>query len=117
MQYLLDLQQLKVDEHKIKESQVEIEFKQLSADDEGPPPLERESDEEGRETATIEVANVPSTVTIEVLQAFFETPRSGGQEDAVSNIVTVKPGIFHVTFHDPAGISFAFVFMHVLHPI
>ena len=95
---------MRVDEHKIKGSQVEIEFKQLSADDEGPPPLETESDEEGKGTTTIEVANVPSTVTIEALQAFFESPRSGGQEGGVSNIVTVKPGIFHVTFHDPAGI-------------
>lgn len=94
--------------HKIKEDQVNVEFKQLSADDEQSPlspPPEASSEEEQKGNTTIEVVHFPTTVTVEAVEAFFEMSRSGGCEGAVSNVVTVKPGVFHITFHEHKGIT------------
>ena len=106
--------------HKIKSRAVKVEFKKIIDDDEdGPPPLEEDCDGEGEgegerggegeedegSIAKLEVANVPSTVSPGALKTFFETARSGGVDGAVSDITNVKPGVFHVTFHDHKGQS------------
>ena len=51
----------------------------------------------------IEVSNVPDTVKEVVLKTYFETSKSGGSDNAVSECKKISPGVFHVTFHDPQG--------------
>ena len=101
------LEMLKSRAHKIKSTPVEVDFEQILAGDEGPPPLEGDSDgdEEEKATAIIEVGNVPKTVSIGALKTYFETARSGSCADAVADITNIKPGMFHVTFHDHKGES------------
>ena len=118
----VELQTLQSKSHKIKSCPVQVEFKKweiIDDDDDGPPPLEEDCDGEGegegerggegeedeRSIAKLEVANVPSTVSPGALKTFFETARSGGVDGAVADITNVKPGVFHVTFHDHKGQS------------
>ena len=111
--HIIELKTLQSKSHKIKSCPVQVEFKKWTVifdnDEDGPPSLEGEcdgeGDEEGMVTAKLEVGNVPSKVSIEALKTFFETARSGGKDDAVANIINVKPGVFHVTFHDHRGQS------------
>lgn len=58
---------------------------------------------EGAECDTLEVSNLPSKATEETLDLYFESPKSGGCEDAVKSVTIVQPGIAHVQFHDPQG--------------
>ena len=67
-----------------------------------------EEDGKEEEPTKIEVSNAPD-VDIPVLKAFFEGPKSGGCEDAVSEIEKISPGVFHVTFHDTKGNSIYFM--------
>ena len=85
----------------IKESQIEVDFQTA---EEEPPPLVGESDEEDEESlVTIRVENVPNKVTIAMVKAFFEMERNGGNPGAVADVCNIKPGVFHVRFHDHTG--------------
>ena len=101
-----ELEELKSEPHKIKRTQIEVEFQLLTAD-EGPPPLVGDSEEEDEESlVTIRVENIPSSATTAVVKAFFEMTKNGSCNGAVADISTVEPGVFHVTFHDHAGKQF-----------
>ena len=67
------------------------------------PPEDDESESE-EDPSQIEVRNVPSNVTENVLKAYFEMGKSGGYKDAVADCKQIENGIFTVTFHDPQGI-------------
>ena len=54
---------------------------------------------------TVEVSNLPSNVTKEVLELYFESSKSGGQDGAVQDISFVSPGVAHVKFSDPESES------------
>ena len=68
----------------------------------GPP--EDDEIEPEEDPSQIEVHNVPSKVTENVLKTYFETGKSGGCKDAVADCKQIENGIFTVTFHDPQGI-------------
>ena len=96
-----DLQELSKKTHKIKGAPVAVAFEQF---DRGPPPLVRDSGEEDEGgPVTIVVGNVPRTVSMENLKAFFESDNSGGCDGAVADIRTIEPGVFHVSFHNHNG--------------
>lgn len=50
---------------------------------------------------TLEVSNLPSKVTREILELYFESPKSGGETGAVRDIHFISPGVAHVKFSDP----------------
>jgi RNA recognition motif-containing protein len=54
---------------------------------------------------TLEVSNLPSDVTKDVLELYFENPKSGGQDGAVKDVSFVSPGVAHVKFSDPESES------------
>ena len=54
---------------------------------------------------TLEVSNLPSNVTKEVLELYFESSKSGGQGGAVQDISFASPGVAHVKFSDPESES------------
>ena len=107
------LQLLKSKDHKIKKHPVKVDYQQLSESDETPHPLESdESDDDGKGeekregeggSTKVEVRNVPVAITKKALKAFFEGAKSGGCDGAVASICGIKPGVFHVTFHDHKG--------------
>ena len=99
------LQNLKSRPHKFRKSQVNIEFQQLSECDKGPPPLEFDDDDGEVQPTKIEVSKVPDSITEEVLKPFFEGSRSGGCSGAVADITMIRPGVFHVTFHESKGVA------------
>ena len=85
----------------IKGSQIEVDFQ---TEEEGPPPLVGDSDEEDEESlVTIRVENVPHKVTIAMVKAFVEMEKNGGNPGAVADISNIKPGVFQVRFHDHTG--------------
>ena len=67
-----------------------------------PPGLNQE-DPDSTSYDTLEITSLPSTVSEEYLELYFNSPRSGGCDDAVKNIVMIQPGMAHVHFHDPKG--------------
>ena len=77
----------------------------MSECDEGPHPLEANDDDGEAQPTKIEVSNVPDSIKEEVLKRFFEGCRSGGCSGAVADITMIRPGVFHVTFHDPKGVN------------
>ena len=66
-------------------------------------PSEREESDSEDECNQIEVHNVPSSVTENMLKTYFEMNKSGGGRNAVADCKQVREGIFTVTFHDPRG--------------
>jgi poly [ADP-ribose] polymerase 10/14/15 len=93
-----ELEDLKSETHMIKGSQIEVDFQ---TEEEGPPPLVGDSDEEDEESlVTIRVENVPHKVTIAMVKAFVEMEKNGGNPGAVADISNIKPGVFQVRFHD-----------------
>ena len=50
---------------------------------------------------TLEVSNLPSNVSKDVLELYFESPKSGGHDGAVKNVSFVGPGVAQVKFSDP----------------
>ena len=54
---------------------------------------------------TLKVSNLPSNVTKDILELYFESPKSGGQDGAVQDISFVGPGVAHVKFSDPESES------------
>ena len=50
---------------------------------------------------TLEVSNLPSNVTKDVLELYFESPKSGGHDGAVKDVSFVSPGVAQVKFSDP----------------
>ena len=50
---------------------------------------------------TVEVSNVPKTVTKETLELYFESPKAGGHEEGVKDIRFISPGVAHIKFSDP----------------
>ena len=93
---------LKARQHKIRGKPVTFEFESSInvKDDQGPPLLKPDGEEEGPKT--LKVCKVPD-VSEEVLKAFFEGKKSGSCSGAVESVAKISPGVFHVTFHDPKG--------------
>ena len=56
---------------------------------------------------TIEVTDLPNQADEECIELYFDSPRSGGCDDAVKSITMIQPGIAHVQFHDPKGICYS----------
>ena len=50
---------------------------------------------------TLEVSNLPSSVTVDVLELYFESPKSGGHGGAVKDISFSSPGVARIKFSDP----------------
>ena len=50
---------------------------------------------------TLEVSNLPKTVTKETLALYFESPKAGGHEGGVKDISYISPSVAHVKFSDP----------------
>ena len=50
----------------------------------------------------LEVHNVPSKADHEVLQMYFESPKSGGCDGAVEEC-SISHGTAYIKFHDPEG--------------
>ena len=48
----------------------------------------------------LEVSNLPSDVTEDTLELYFESPKSGGHDRAVQDISFISPGVAHVKFSD-----------------
>ena len=60
---------------------------------------------------TLEVSNLPSDITKDYLEFYFESPKSGGCADCVKDITMVKPGVAHVQFTDAACELLQYLFM------
>ena len=52
---------------------------------------------------TLEVSGFPPSADVELLKMYFESPRSGGHDDAVETCSIVVPGTAHVKFQNPEG--------------
>ena len=58
---------------------------------------------------TLEVSNLPSNLTKDILELYFESSKSGGQDGAVQDISFVSPDVAHVKFSDPESESYKLV--------
>ena len=52
---------------------------------------------------TLEVSNFPADVSKELVELYFENPRSGGCEGAVKSITIIGPGVAQVQFSTDTG--------------
>lgn len=54
-------------------------------------------------TIEVQVQDSSDSINPELLQMYFENPKSGGTEDCVQNVEILSHDIAHVTFHTPEG--------------
>ena len=47
---------------------------------------------------TLEVSNLPSGTSEDILELYFESPRSGGYDGAVKSVAVIQPGVAHIQF-------------------
>lgn len=59
---------------------------------------------------TLEITSLPSIVSEEYLELYFNSSKSGGCDDEVKSIAMIQPGMAHVQFHDPKGNNFSITF-------
>ena len=46
----------------------------------------------------LEVSNLPEQISKELLELYFESPKSGGCSDGVKNVTLLRPGVAKVLF-------------------
>ena len=76
------------EEHKLKGSIIQVCYFEDSED-------KAETDQL---RDTLEVSNLPADVSEELLEFYFESPKSGGCEGAVKSVTIIGPGIAQVQF-------------------
>lgn len=97
-----ELEEMKKCSHVINEVKVEVDFQQVSREE--PPSPVRESEDESKDSCVkIEVKNLPSSMKTSVVKKFFELPKSGGFDGAVTDVSITEPGVFQITFCDHNG--------------
>ena len=62
--------------------------------------MDRKQEEDSEQVVqdTLEVSNLPSNVSEDILELYFESPKSGGCDDAVKAVTFVSPGVAQVQF-------------------
>ena len=78
--------------HNFKGVQLELKYSKCA---------HSESSKATFDDTTLEVSNLPENTSKEYLEYYFESPKSGGCENAVKEITLVQPGVAKVLFSSP----------------
>jgi len=103
LDFLSELEKMQKKRHKIKKQPIHV---QISTDTNVamfklPQPVAKSPPDVFLDT--LEVSGLPPSADKELLELYFETPRSGSLDGAVEECSIVSPGTAHIKFQSPEG--------------
>lgn len=94
LQYTVAAAVIEKKEHKLKGSELQIKYVDIQEDTVS-------NSEPVRDT--LQVSNLPADMSEDILEMYFESPKSGGCVDAVKEVLLIRPGVAQIQFSTAAG--------------